>query len=149
MTLRHTARRRSTALSLGVALVLGGLAAPAAAQSGPAPTGTSGRSPDRAVAAVDVSRLPVDLRRIEREFRQTTIREERDGLNLRYFVDVYGRAPAIVLFTREDNLLSGPVPYGAPTHREMLDMMTPREYRAPAADFGNLFRWLARKAKDK
>jgi hypothetical protein len=100
---------------------------------------------DGVVAVVDVGRLPIDLRRIERGFRHTTIREERDGLNLRYFVDVYAKAPEIVLFTPEDNLLNGPVPYGGPTHREMLEMMTPREYRAPAADFGNLLRWLAGK----
>ena len=117
------------------------------AQSAPEPTGTSGR--DGVVAVVDVGRLPIDIRRIERHFRQTTVREERDGLNLRYFVEVYAQAPAIVLFTKEDNLLTGPVPYGAPTHREMIDMVTPREYRAPAADFGNLFRWLAGKTNDK
>ena len=93
--------------------------------------------------AIDVSRLPIDLRRIEKGFRQTTIREERDGLNLRYFVDVYAKAPNIVLFTREDNLFYGPVPYGGPTHREMLEMITPQEHRAPAADIGNLFRWLS------
>ena len=96
-----------------------------------------------------MGRLPIDIRRIQRHFRQTTVREERDGLNLRYFVDVYAQAPDIVLFTPEDNLLYGPVPYGAPTHREMLEMMTPREYRAPAADFGNLLRWLAGRNQNK
>src|SRR5688572_6187199 len=96
-----------------------------------------------AATEIDVSRLPIDLRRIEKNFRQTTIREQRDGLNLRYFVDVYAKAPAIVLFTKEDNLLNGPVPYGGPTHREMLDMITPKEHRAPAADLGALFRWLS------
>jgi hypothetical protein len=133
--------------TLIAAVLLLGAAQAAAAQSAPVPTGTTGR--DGVVAVVDVSRLPIDLRRIERRFRQTTIREERDGLNLRYFVDVYAKAPDIVLFTPEDNLLTGPVPYGAPTHREMVDMMTPREHRTPAADFGNLFRWLAGKSGDK
>jgi hypothetical protein len=113
------------------ALVLPGLTAQAAAQAPSQPTGTSGRPVDGVVATttIDVSRLPVDLRRIERQFRQTTFREERDGLNLRYFVDVYAQAPPIVLFTPEDNLLRGPVPYGAPTHYEMLEMMTPQEFR--------------------
>lgn len=140
MTFRHSVT--------AAALLLLGLAQPALAQSAAQPTGTSGRGGD-AVTVVDVSRLPVDIRRIEREFRQTTIREERDGLNLRYFVEVYGRAPELVILTEQDNLFYGPVPYGAPTHREMLEMMTPKEYRAPAADFGNLFRWLADKARDR
>lgn len=129
MTLRLPPRRRVKLLSLAAAMLLPGLAASAAAQSSTPPAGRSSRASDGVVATIDVTRLPVDLRRIEREFRQTTIREERDGLNLRYFVDVYAKAPPIVLFTREDNLLSGPVPYGAPTHYEMLEMMTPREFR--------------------
>jgi hypothetical protein len=96
---------------------------------------------------VDVSRLPLNLDRIQRGLRQSAIREERQGLNLRYLVEVYGQAPPLVIFGPEDNLVHGPVPYGAPTHREMIDHVTPKEYRAPAADFSALLRWLAEKAK--
>jgi hypothetical protein len=110
------------------AVVLAVVVQAAAAQS---PTGTTG---DRekmpgAVATVDVSQLPGDIRRIERNFRRSEIRSERDGLNLRYFVEVFAKAPSIVLFTPEDNLAYGPVPYGAPTHSEMLNMITPRYHR--------------------
>ena len=108
----------------------------AAAQSVSAPANAAARD-GAVVAMVDVSRLPIDLRRIERSFRQTTIREERDGLNLRYFVDVYAKAPPIVLITPEDNVVYGPAPYGAPTHREMLQMMTPREFRASGMMLGS------------
>ena len=97
--------------------------------------------------AVDVSRLPLNLDRIQRGLRQSAIREERQGLNLRYVVDVYGQAPPLVLFGPEDNLVYGPVPYGAPTHRDMIEHVTPKEYRAPAADFSALLRWLAEKGK--
>jgi hypothetical protein len=96
---------------------------------------------------VDVSRLPLDLLRIERQLRQSTITEERDGLNLRYQVEVFGRAPEIRLFGPEDNLTTGPVPYGAPTHREIIEHITPREFRSPVMDFNSLIRWLADKAK--
>ena len=37
-----------------------------------------------AQTTVDVSRLPIDVERIQRELQQSTIREEHDGLNLRY-----------------------------------------------------------------
>src|SRR5687768_11802503 len=136
-------QRLISAVLMNAALL--GLADTAAAQSvvalaAPAATAT---------ATVDVSRLPISLSNIEKKFRQTTIREERDGLNLRYFIDVYAKAPNIVLFTKEDNLLTGPVPYGGPTHREMLDMITPQEHRAPAADMGALFRWLSGKKDTK
>jgi hypothetical protein len=128
-----------TAVMTSTALL--GLADAAVAQSVVALN--TAAAPPPAAPAVDVSQLPISLSRIERGLRQSTIREERDGLNLRYFVDVYAKAPAIVLFTKEDNLLTGPVPYGGPTHREMLDMITPKEHRAPAADMGALLRWLS------
>ena len=102
-----------------------------AGPSGAQPTGTSGISAETPVpvSGIDVTRLPIDLQRIERRFRQGLIREERDGLNLRYYVDVFAPAPRIVLFTEQDNLRYGPVPYGGPTHQEMLDMITPRQFR--------------------
>ena len=118
------------------AVVLLGLAGTAAAQQAPRQPG------------VDVSRLPLDLYRIERQVRQSsTAQEQHDGLNLRYQIEVFGRAPEIRLFTAEDNLTNGPVPYGAPTHREIIDHITPQEFRSPVMDFNGLLRWLAEKAK--
>ena len=103
-----------------------------AAQPVGQPTGTSGISAETPVpvSGIDVTRLPIDMQRIERRFRQGQIREERDGLNLRYYIDVFAPAPRIVLFTEQDNLRYGPVPYGGPTHQEMLDMITPRQFRS-------------------
>ncbi|HEU4690889.1 MAG TPA: hypothetical protein VFS23_21110 [Vicinamibacterales bacterium] len=105
--------------------------------------------PAAAQQNVDVNKLPVNLERIQRQLQQATVRENQDGLNLSFFVDVYGRAPRIELWAPEPNLLTGPAPYGAPTHRQILEQITPQEFRAPAADFSSLFRWFADKAKDK
>lgn len=102
-----------------------------------------------AYAQVDVKLLPISLHRIQRELQQSSSTEGHDGLRLRYQIDVYGRSPAIELFTRADNLRNGPVPYGGPTHKEMLDMMTPREFRAPVMDFTSFMRWLADRANKK
>jgi hypothetical protein len=97
---------------------------------------------------VDVNRLPINLTRINRALRQTSEREERDGLRLRYSIDVYGTAPRInILDPTRDNLLHGPVPYGGPTHQDMLQLVTPQEYRAPAADFSALMRWFQDRSK--
>jgi hypothetical protein len=127
----------------GIAVLMAaGVAATATAQGRvPSP------QPPSAETRLDVSRLPVNLQRIQRELRQSTSTEERDGLNLRYQIEVYGRAPEIRLFTPEDNLTTGPVPYGAPTHREVIEHITPQEYRSPVMDFNSLFRWLAEKSK--
>jgi hypothetical protein len=94
---------------------------------------------------VDVSKLPLDLDRIERQLRRSQQREEFEDMRLRAFVDVFGRAPAIRFFTPGENLSTGPVPWGAPTHQEMLNQMTPQEFRTPPADFSNLIRWLTEK----
>ena len=129
MNFSRIGRPAAALLVLGMALT--GTARTAAAQSAQ-PTGTSGvagATPGVVATTIDVSRLPISLQNIERRFRQGQVREERDGLNLRYFIDVFAKAPNIVLFTKEDNLAYGQVPNSAPTHSDMLEMMTPREYR--------------------
>ena len=117
-----------------VALFMLGLAGAAEAQAPPA-------------SSLDVSRLPVDLDRVQRKLQQSTVREERNGLNLRYLIEVFGQAPPLLVFTKEDNIVNGPFPHGAPTHREMIEHVTPKEYRAPPADIGALIRWLTEKSR--
>lgn len=99
--------------------------------------------------AVDVKRLPIDLTKVTTQLRQSQAAQSRSGLHIRYTVDVYGQSPRIELFTRQDNLVNGPVPYGAPSHREMINQVTPIEYREPAADLGSLLRWLTDKTNRK
>ena len=113
-------------------MLLLGLAQPAIAQK-----------PD----GIDVSRLPLNFERLERNLRTSTSSEERDGLNIRYLIQIFGQAPPIIVWRKEDNLVHGPVPYGAPTHREIIEHITPREYRSPPADISALIRWLQERAK--
>jgi hypothetical protein len=103
----------------------------------------------RLPVSVDVNRLPIDLAKITRQLRQTPGTESHNGLHIRYTIDVYGAAPRIEFFTKEDNLQTGPVPYGGPTHREMINQVTPQEFRAPIADFSALLRWLADRGNKK
>jgi hypothetical protein len=110
------------------------------------PTNAGGSTVD--LSGATVQRYGVDLRRIQRALRQSTERQDSNGLNIRYIIDVYGTAPRIeILDPKTDNLRMGPVPYGAPTHQQMLDVMTPQEFRAPAADFSSLMRWLQNRKK--
>ena len=106
-----------TAVCLGVAL-------PATAGQKASAAGTTATS----TPSVDVSRLPVNVGRIGRQIRQAETREERNGLQLHYTIQVYGQAPKIKLITPLDNLLTGDAPGTAPTHADMLQMMTPREF---------------------
>ena len=96
--------------------------------------------------------LPVSLDRIRRELKaQPPIKEKRDGIHLQYYVEVYGHAPQIQLFTPDDNLAWSPVKYGGMTHQEFLNVITPEEFRSPPADLGNalgaLIKWLTDKKK--
>ena len=122
--------RFSSIAALGI-----GLALPAA--------GTA-QEPDAksAVEMTDTSTLPVSLDRIKRRMAQTEPTEDgrRGLLNLNFYVDVYARAPAIELL-RNFDLDSETVSYGSPTHREMLEAATPREWRPRAISTGNLFGW--------
>jgi hypothetical protein len=100
-------------------------------------------------STVDVSQLPIDLERIQRQLKQSSSREERDGLNLRYVIDVYGKAPRIELVTPGENLKYGPVPGTAPSHSDMMQFWTPQEFRSPPMDIGAFMRWLSDKANKK
>jgi len=135
--------------ALLIPLVVLGLAVSAGAQepvqASPAPVDGGDAKSGR--ADVNVDQLPLNMSRIHRQLQRSSERQEGDGLNLRFFVAVYAPAPPIQLYTKQDNLSRGPVPYGGPTHSDMLQIMTPQEFRAPAADFSGIARWLADKAK--
>jgi hypothetical protein len=128
--------------ALLIGLLIIGVAHAAAAQQTSADV-------SRVAIPVDVNRLPIDLAKITRQLRQTQSTELPNGLHIRYTIDVYGAAPRIEFFTKEDNLQTGPVPYGAPTHGEMIYQVTPQEFRAPIADFGALIRWLGDRGNKK
>lgn len=122
-----------------------GLAAPAATTAQEASgTRAAAREPgaEAPAAAAETSALPVSLERIKR--RMAAVQEAGDGgrklLDLNYYVDVYARAPSIELFRNFDTD-SETVSYGAPTHAEMLEAVTPREWRPPAISTGALFGW--------
>lgn len=118
----------TVALGIGLALPAAGAAQEPDAQS--------------AVEMADTSALPVSLDRIKRRMAETERTEagRRGLLDLNFYVDVYARAPAIELL-RNFDLNSETVSYGSPTHREMLEAATPREWRPRAISTGNLFGW--------
>ena len=122
-----------------------GLAAEAAAQTPePAPATPAASAP---ATPAESEQYGLNLSRIQRGLRRSSERQDYEGLNLRYYISVYAPAPSIRLFNRQDNLSFGLAPYGGPTHNEMMQVMTPQEFRAPVADFSGVARWLAKKAK--
>jgi hypothetical protein len=123
-----------------------GMSLPASAQSA---RSAKSERPGTATSGIDVDRLPVDLGRIQRELRHAPDAETREGLRLKYFLQIYGTAPQLKLFTEADNLVYGPVPYGGPTHRDILNVITPQEFKTPPMDFTSLIRWASEKLSKK
>lgn len=124
-----------TALVLGVLLAA---AAPAAGQrSAPAEAETS----DSAESA------PISVERVRRELARPET-ASYSQLRLDYYVEVYGKTAALPAYFKDSDF-TGPAPYGGPTHREMLNMITPQQFRAPAADFGALIAWINQKLKER
>ena len=112
---------------LFAAALCAGFASPAMAGQGKSADGTV----VTVTPGVELDRLPVNVARIGKQLRQTEVREERNGLRLRYDIQVYGDAPRFKLVTPLDNLLIGGVPNSAPTHNDMIRQMTPKEFSTP------------------
>jgi hypothetical protein len=128
-----------TALALILAL---GVASQAFAQDTPPPS-----TPD---PAIDVSKLGVDLSRIQKglRFAESRDKDTREGLRLAFQVQVYGVAPKIEVLKGVD-LFNGGVPGSAPTHRQMIEHWTPEIYRTPGLPISALAFWAAQQLWQK
>ena len=125
------------------ALLVAGLPAGSSAQTAPEPATSAPAS----AASSSNTQFGLNLSRIQRGLQKSSERQDYDGLNLRYYVNVFAPAPPINLFTKQDNLAFGLAPYGGPTHSEIMRLITPQEHSAPAADFSGIARWFANKGK--
>jgi hypothetical protein len=99
--------------------------------------------------AIDVTKLGVSIDRIRRELSDASEETRLDsGLKLSFRIEVFGQAPPLDIIGDFD-VVSGPVPGSAPSHREVIEFLTPEEFRAPAASFSNLFVWAAQKLSER
>jgi hypothetical protein len=129
--------KRLTALVLGVVLFVAGSAFGQRRAPEPDPVETS----------VSAESMPISVERVRRELS----RQAPTGnvsLRLDYYVEVYGKTAALAAFL-EGTDFTGPAPYGGPTHRDILNMITPQQFRAPAADIGALINWINQKLKER
>jgi hypothetical protein len=111
----------------------------------PAPTLAQGGQ-DRPDAGKDA--LPVSLKRIKRGLQEAQSQPPSHRLKLSYYVAVVGQSEPINLF-KDFDTIHGAVPFTAPSHQELLEQVTPREFRAPAADLLGAAVWLGTKLAKK
>jgi hypothetical protein len=85
---------------------------------------------------VDPTKMGIDLSRIKRELAEAPEQGSDDPLRLQFRVEVVGIAPRIDFL--EGFSVDGAVPYGSPTHDEVLNVLTPQEFRSPVVPFSSL-----------
>src|SRR4051812_909359 len=87
---------------------------------------------------VDPAKLPVSLDRIRLELAAKP-ETQKTGLKIQETIEVVGIAPKIQLFNPETaKLATGPVPWGAPTHKDFIDLVTPQEFKNYPMDINAL-----------
>ncbi len=123
---------------LAIVVLLMSHAAPALAQQQePAPAQET--SP-----AIDATKLGVSLPRIRKGLRTTESQEKQSGTGLRleFRVQVFGQAPRIDIL-KDVDVLNGDAPNSAPTHRQIIEFLTPQIYRTPVMPLSVLAGWAA------
>jgi len=135
------------ALALLLAVIL---AAPASVRAQGTTASAPADSKPEATPQVDASKLGVSLSRIKRELAQAEAAASvpEDGrLKFSFTVEVVGSAPKINIL--EGFSVAGAIPYGAPTHQEVLDVLTPQEFRSPVIPFSAIAFWAAKAIAEK
>jgi hypothetical protein len=138
-----------TMSAVATLIMLAWLAQPAAAQDAiPAETSSSARATDGSEANVD--RLPVDLRRLQRRLSDSAERDARGGPKIRFDINVYASAPRIQLVTPQDNVRTGQPRWSAPSHQEMMNLVTPQPFRhMPGISLGSVIKWFEGENKSR
>jgi hypothetical protein len=90
----------------------------------------------------------VSLKRIKRGLEEAESRPPANQLRLSYYVAVIGESKPIDIF-KDFDTQHGAVPFTAPSHQELLEQVTPREFRAPPADILGAAVWLGTKLAKK
>ena len=122
---------------LALLLVILSLAVPAWAQD------RGGQPAPASESTIDATKLGVSLSRIKKGLRTLETRDERSGspLRLEFQVRVYGTAPRIDVLGGVD-LMYGDSPGSAPTHRQIIEFVTPVIYRTPVMPLSALGGWV-------
>jgi hypothetical protein len=81
--------------------------------------------------------MGVVLSRVRRQLEQAPAPTSPDDpLRLQFTVEVFGVAPKIDLL--EGFAVDGPLPYGAPTHQDVIGHLTPQAFRSPVVPISGL-----------
>lgn len=95
--------------------------------------------------AIDPTKLGVSFDRVRMELSHPAP-SKNGALKIHEIVQVVGTAPPILLWdpkTIKANLTSAAVPYGAPTQKDIMKLIVPKEFQNYPMDLNALMQWLA------
>jgi hypothetical protein len=125
---------------LACILVLNVAAALAQAQA-PAQAPTDGQS--SASPAIDPAKLGISFDRVRIQLKQQPPSKSQ-GLKIQETIEVVAKAPAQLLWDPGTvNLKSSAVPFGAPTQKDIMKLIVPKEFQNYPFDLNALMQWLA------
>ena len=101
------------------------------------------------VQQIDPEKLPIDIGRIRLQLSDPS--PQKPVLKIQQVIEVVGVAPPIELWSAQEkkNLARGPAPWGPPTQKDILDLVTPQEFKTYPMDLNALMQWLAEKLKQE
>ena len=123
----------------------------ASAQSTAPEPAADPKSTDAAAStSIDGAKLGVSFDRIRIQLATKPETKVTNGLKIEETIQVIGTAPKTQLWDPETaKLATGPVPWGAPTHRDFIDLVTPQEFKTYPMDLNALLQWLMQRLAEK
>lgn len=120
------------------------------------PAAVRAQQGDAAPPPPSVEALGMSFERIKRGLRVLPPSTAKTPLKLEYYVEVQGLMPPLPLF-KPGELTTGPVPFGAPTHRDMMDHVTPEAFKSGTVPVSSLaimgivklLQWEAQRAREE
>lgn len=110
---------------------------------GPALAAATARSQEAGPPApLPAVELPINLERVKRRLEVLPGSEEaRSRLKIEFYVNVYARAPEIDPLEGFD-IHTGLVPFGSPSHADMMRQWTPAGFDVATVDLGSVLGWI-------
>ena len=106
-----------------------------------APQGTQ---TEASSSTIDPTKLGVSFERVRIELTAPAPPKDK-GLKIQETINVVAKAPPIMLWdpkTVKADLTSAAVPYGAPTQKDIMKLIVPKEFQNYPFDMNALMQWL-------
>jgi hypothetical protein len=99
-------------------------------------------TPASDTAAIDPAKLGVSFERVRMQLAQPAP-SKTAGLRIQETIEVVGIAPKLDLWDpKTANLKSQAVPFGAPTQKDIMKLIVPKEFQNYPFDLNALMQWL-------